>query len=50
MVVIDSLDERFDLAAFCLTGFRHAAGDLRGIAFDAGNKGVRKWMGLGAGI
>lgn len=50
MIVVDGLDEWFDLAAFCLTGFRHAAGDLRGVAFDARDKGVRERMCLGSGI
>ena len=50
MVVIDRLDEGFDFAAFCLAGFGHAAGDLRGVALDARDKGVRKRMSLGTGI
>ncbi len=50
MIVIDGFDEGLDLAAFCLTCFRHAAGDLRRVAFDTRNEGVRKRMRLGASI
>lgn len=50
MVVIDCLNERLDLAALCLSSFRHAAGDLRGVPFNAGDEGVRKRMCLGTGI
>lgn len=50
MVVIDGLDEGFDLAPFRLPSFRHAAGDLRGVAFDARDKGVGERMCLGTGI
>ena len=50
MIVVDGLDEGLDLAAFCLPSFRHAAGDLRGVAFNARDKGVRKWMSLGTVI
>ena len=50
MIIIDDLDERLNLAAFGLTGFRHAASNLGGIAFDARDKGVRERMRLGAGI
>ena len=50
MVVVDGLDEWFDLAAFGLTGFGHAASDLGGIAFDSRDKSVRERMRLGASI
>lgn len=50
MIVIDGLDERLDLAALCLTSFRHAASDLRRVPFNTGNEGVRKRMCLGTGI
>lgn len=50
MVVVDGLDEGLNLAAFCLTSFRHTAGDLRGVALDARDKGVREGMCLGTGV
>ena len=50
MVVVDRLDERLDLAAFRLTGFRHAAGDLGGIAFDSRDESVRERMCLGTSV
>ena len=50
MIVVDGLDEWFDLAPFCLTGFRHAAGDLGGIAFDTRDESVRERMCLGTTI
>ena len=50
MVVVDDFDKGLDLAAFGLTGFRHAASNLGGIAFDARDKGVRERMRFGTGI
>ena len=44
MVVVDNLDERFHFAALVLAGFRHAAGYLERVAFDAGDEGV--WEGV----
>jgi len=40
MGIIDGLDERLDLRALGLAGFRHPPGDLRRIAFDASDEGA----------
>jgi hypothetical protein len=45
---VDLLDERLDLALLVLLVFRHAAGDLGGVALDAGDEGVREGVRLGA--
>ena len=50
MVVVDDFDKRLNLAAFGLTGFRHAASNLGGIAFDTRDEGVRERMRFGASI
>ena len=50
MIIIDDFDEGLNLAAFALTGFRHAASNLGGIAFDARDKGVGERMCFGTGI
>lgn len=50
MVVVDDLDERLDLAALRLAGLRHSAGDLGGVALDAGDQGVRVRVRLVASI
>ena len=48
MVVVDHLDERLDFTALVLSGFRHAACDLKRVAFDAGDEGVWEGMGFAA--
>ncbi len=48
MVVVDGLDEGLDLAALGLAGLGHAAGDLQGVALDAGDEGVREGVLLRA--
>lgn len=48
MVVVDDLDERLYFAALVLAGFRHAAGDLEGVAFDAGDECVWERMRFAA--
>ena len=48
VVVVDDLDEGLDLAALGLAGLGHAAGDLKGVALDAGDDGVRERVRLGA--
>lgn len=50
MVVVDCLDEWLDLRPFRLTSFRHTAGNLRRVALDACNKGMRERVCLAAGI
>lgn len=45
---VDLLDEGLDLALLVLLLLRHAAGDLGGVALDAGDEGVREGMRLGA--
>ena len=50
MIVIDDLDKRLDFAASLLPLFRHAAGHLCRIAFDASDESVRESMSLGACI
>lgn len=50
MVVVDDLDERLDFRALRLAGFGHAAGDLRGVAFDTGDEGVREGVSFRAGV
>ncbi len=44
MVVVHNLDERLHLAALRLALFRHLTGDLEGVAFNAGDEGVREGM------
>lgn len=46
MVVVDDLDEGLDLVALLLALFRHPAGDLGGVALDAGDDGVAELVGL----
>ena len=48
MVVVDNLDKGLHLAALAGAGFRHAAGDLGWVAFDAGDDGVREGVLLAA--
>lgn len=50
VVVVDSLDERLDLATLLLARFRHAACDGGWVALDAGHKGMGKGVGLRAGV
>jgi hypothetical protein len=50
VVVVDDLDKGLDLAALGLARLGHAAGDLRGVALDAGDQGVRVWVRLVAGV
>jgi hypothetical protein len=50
VVVVDDLDEWLDLAALCLAGLRHTASDLRRVAFDTSDQGVRVWVRLVSGI
>jgi len=44
VVVVDDLDERLDLRSLGLGVLGHAAGDLRRVALDAGDQGVRVWV------
>lgn len=46
VVVVDDLDERLDLGALLLAGLGHAAGDLGGVALNAGNDGVAEGVRL----
>lgn len=46
VVVVDDLDEGLDLGALLLAGLGHAAGDLGGVALDAGDDGVAEGVGL----
>ena len=46
MVVVDDLDEGLDLGALLLAGVGHAAGDLGGVALDAGDDGVAEGVRL----
>lgn len=46
VVVVDDLDEWLHLAALCLAGLGHAAGDLLRVSLDAGDEGVREGVGL----
>lgn len=46
VVVVDDLDEGLDLGALLLTGLGHAAGDLGGVALDAGDDSVAEGVGL----
>lgn len=50
MVVVDDLDEWLDLGSLGLAGFGHAAGDLRGVALNTGDQGVRVWVRLGSRV
>ena len=50
MVIVDGLDKWLYLRPLLLSFLRHAARDLRGIAFNACNKGVGKWVRFRAGI
>lgn len=50
MVVVDLLDERLDLGALLSTLLPHAAGDLLGVALDAGDESVGERVSLGAGV
>lgn len=45
---VDLLDEGLDLALLGLLVFRHAAGDLGGVALDAGDESVGEGVRLGA--
>lgn len=46
VVVVDDLDEGLDLVSLLLAGLGHAAGDLGGVALDAGNQGVAEGVRL----
>lgn len=46
VVVVDDLDEGLDLGALLLAGLGHAAGDLGGVALDAGDDGVAEGVRL----
>lgn len=50
MVVVDDLDERLDLGALLHLGLRHTAGNLLGVALNAGNESVGEAVGLGATV
>lgn len=46
VVVVDDLDEGLDLVSLLLAGLGHAAGDLGGVALNAGNQGVAERVRL----
>lgn len=46
VIVVNHLDEGLDLRALLLAGLGHAAGDLGGVALDAGNHSVTEGVGL----
>ena len=48
VVVVDDLDEGLDLGPLALAGLAHAARHRLWVALDAGDNGVREWVGLGA--
>ena len=50
VVVVDNLDERLDAAALLDGLLPHAAGYLGRVALDTSDDGVRKGLGLGAGV
>lgn len=50
MVVVDNLDEGLDAAAAVDHLLPHAAGDLGGVALDAGDDGIGEGVRLGAGV
>lgn len=50
MVVVDDLDERLDLGALLLAGLGHPAGDLGGVALNAGDEGVAVGVRLVASV
>lgn len=50
MVVVDKLDERLDLVALLLASLGHTAGDLGGVALDAGDQGVAEGVSLVARV
>jgi hypothetical protein len=45
---VDLLDKRLDLGPLGLLALRHAAGDLRRVALNAGDEGVGEGVRLGA--
>ena len=46
VVVVDDLDEGLDLGALLLASLGHPAGDLLGVALDAGDQGVAEGVRL----
>lgn len=50
MVIVDDLDERFDLAALLLSRLGHTAGDLGGVPLDTSYEGMAVGVCLGAGV
>ncbi len=46
MVIVDNLDEWLDLASLGLTCLGHTAGDLGGVALNAGDQCVWVWVRL----
>lgn len=50
MVIVDGLDEGLNFGPLILSFFGHAARDLGGIAFNACNEGVGKWVRFRAGV
>lgn len=46
VVIVNNLDERLDLGPPVLAGLAHAAGDLLGVALDAGDDGVAEGVRL----
>lgn len=50
MIVVYDFDEGLDFGALVLGVFGHAAGDGGGVAFDAGDEGVRERVRFGARV
>jgi hypothetical protein len=50
VVIVDNLDEWLDLASGVLALLRHTASDLRWVALDTGDQGVRVWVRLVASV
>ena len=50
MVIVDGFDKWLYLRPLILSFLRHAARDLGGIAFNACNESVGKWVRFRAGV